>query len=231
MLTSADIDERWPVSPKSTVYGESKVEAEALVSAANCATMSTCILRPSTLFGEGDHQLVPSLHACIAKSETPYQIGDGTNLWDASYVGDVAFAHVLAVRNLLTTGTAAGEIFFIQNNEPVSFREFCLAVWKEFGHYPPFQVRIPQSLGLVVGVFAEAVSWLTGKENTFSRKSIMDACATRYASGEKAERILGYTPIVGLEEGLRRGCKDYAQRLRIRREESLGDKTLEKAPA
>jgi hypothetical protein len=31
------------------------------------------------------------------------------NLWDVSYVGNIAYAHALAVQNLLTTKSAHGE--------------------------------------------------------------------------------------------------------------------------
>ena len=177
-----DIDERWPVSRQSTVYGESKVEAEELVLAANTDSgMDTCVLRPSVVFGEGDPILIPSIHACIAKGETPYQLGEATNLWDTIYVGNVADAHVLAAQNLFSSKQAAGHVFFIQNNEPVSFRELCLAIWKEFGHYPAFRLEIPERLGIFIGLVAEWATWLSGRQTTISRKSVRDACAMRYA--------------------------------------------------
>lgn len=50
----ANIDERWPVSHPSLMYGETKVAAEALVLAADGKDMATCVLRPSVIFGEGD---------------------------------------------------------------------------------------------------------------------------------------------------------------------------------
>ncbi|KIX00504.1 uncharacterized protein Z518_10644 [Rhinocladiella mackenziei CBS 650.93] len=231
----ANIDERWPVPEKSLIYGESKVEAERIVIAANNPgriektregdedspqySMSTCVLRPSVLFGEGDNQLIPPIHACIAKQETRYRLGDGTNLWDTTYVGNVADAHVLAVENLFSAqpsvrcggmrrGTAAGETFFIQNNEPISFREFSLAVWREFGHYPPpLEIPIPAGLGWILGLFAEVITRIYGTTTTLSRGSVMDACAMRYASGDKAREILGYRPRVGLEAGIKRGCQ------------------------
>ena len=169
------------MSRNSTVYGESKAEAEELVIAASGSSMATCVLRPSAIFGEGDTLLVPSIHACIAKGETPYQLGEATNLWDTTYVGNVADAHVLAAQNLLSSQEVAGHVFFIQNNEPVSFRELCLAIWKEFGHYPPFRLKIPESLGIIIGFVAEWATWLSGREEiTISRKSVMDACAMRY---------------------------------------------------
>ena len=130
----ANIDERWPVSEKSSVYGESKMHAERLLLAADHRDMPICVLRPSVLFGPGDRQLIPPIHACIAKNELPYIVGDGLNLWDVTFVDNIADAHILAAENLLSSKTAAGEIFFIQNNEPVTFREFSLEIWKNFGH-------------------------------------------------------------------------------------------------
>jgi sterol-4alpha-carboxylate 3-dehydrogenase (decarboxylating) len=252
-MSYPNIDERWPVAAKSSIYGESKVEAERIVIAANTTReqtdesavdnpseqslhprpqrpILTCVLRPSVIFGEGDKQLIPSIHACIAKGESRFVIGDGYNLWDTTYVGNVADAHVLALENLLgirarrtaadadekdAVGSArlgpesaAGETFFIQNNEPISFREFSLAVWKEFGHYPPsLEIRIPEGLGWALGLVAELFTRISGRPLTLSRGSVMDAAAMRYATGDKASRILGYRPRIGLEVGIRRSCQ------------------------
>jgi sterol-4alpha-carboxylate 3-dehydrogenase (decarboxylating) len=164
--------------------------------------------------GPGDHQLVPPIHACIAKKETPFAIGASENLWDITYVTNIADAHVLAAENLSSSNpTAAGETFFIQNNEPITFRNFSLAVWKEFGHIPPFSIHVPETMAWTAGFLAEVVSYLTGKTITLSRWSVNDACAVRYASGAKAKRILGYEARVGLEEGIRLSCEEYKQRL------------------
>lgn len=216
----ANIDERWPlVEPgKASIYGESKAKAEKLVEAANTTTtgenksrvLRTCSLRPAVIFGEGDYQLVPNIVNCILdKLESPYRLGDGMNLWDTVYVGNVADAHVLAVENLVSARpTAAGESFFIQNNEPISTRDFMLQIWKEFnGHTPPFEIGIPVRLGWCVGALAEAYSWITRTPVTISRGSVNDATAMRYASGEKARQVLGYQPRVSMEEGLRRSCQ------------------------
>lgn len=169
--------------------------------------MVTCSLRPSVLTGPGDYQLLPAIHSCIAKWETPWVIGDGFNLWDVTYVTNIADAHVLAAENLVTTKTAAGEAFFIQNNEPITFRDFCLAIWAHFGHVPPFTVHIPEKLAWVAGLISEIYTWISGTPTTLSRGSVKDACAVRYASGEKARRILGYEARVSIEEGIRLSCE------------------------
>ncbi|KAL4998230.1 hypothetical protein BDV10DRAFT_194535 [Aspergillus recurvatus] len=208
-----NVDERWPTPHTSLIYGESKAAAEALVLQYSSDVMSTCALRPSVLCGPGDYQLVPAIHACIGKGETPFVIGDGLNLWDVSYVTNVADAHVLAAENLASLKTAAGEAFFIQNNEPIAFRDFCLAIWARFGHTPPFEVHIPKWLACLAGLVSEALTWVSGQATTLSRGSVKDACAVRYANGEKARRILGYEARVGIEDGIRLSCEDYARRL------------------
>jgi sterol-4alpha-carboxylate 3-dehydrogenase (decarboxylating) len=60
---------------------------------------------------------------------------------------------------------------------------------------------------MIVGMLSEAWTWLSGTATTISRGSVLDAMAVRYASGEKARRILGYEARVSLEDGLKRSCK------------------------
>lgn len=135
-------------------------------------------------------------------------MGDGFNLWDVTYVTNVADAHVLAAENLMTAEqTAAGEAFFIQNNEPITFRDFCLAIWAHFGHVPPFEIHIPESLASVLGFVSEWATWLMRTPTTLSRGSVRDACSVRYASGDKARMILGYDARVGIEDGIRLSCE------------------------
>lgn len=211
-----NIDETWPTSCNSLIYGESKAAAEALILAANSEELATCALRPSVLIGPGDYQLIPSIHACIAKGESPFVIGDGLNMWDVTYVTNVADAHVQGIENLLSTKTAAGEAIFISNEQPVPFRDFCLAVWAEFGHYPPHEIKIPRSVAAFAGSIADLVTRATGTPTTISKGSVNDACSVRYCNGTKAHRLLGYKPMVGIEEGIRLSCEEYKQRLKQR---------------
>jgi sterol-4alpha-carboxylate 3-dehydrogenase (decarboxylating) len=202
-----NFDESTPIGNAFLIYGASKALAEPLILAENSEDFRTCALRPSVICGPGDTQLVPTIHACIAKGETPFIIGEATNLYDFTYVTNVADAHVLAVENLLTTATAAGEAFLITNGEPMPFRDFCLAVWANFGHVPKFQVTIPVSVASVVGFIAERATWLLGTQATLSRGSVRDYTQTAYANISKARRVLGYEPRVGLDEGLKIACE------------------------
>ena len=53
------------------------------------------------------------------------------------------------------------------------------------------------------------VTWALGRRSTITKGTIMEAYATRYASGEKARRLLGYEARVGIEEGLKISCDYY----------------------
>ncbi|RAQ55859.1 NAD dependent epimerase/dehydratase [Aspergillus flavus] len=211
-----NIDEQWPTPSFSLIYGESKsAAAEAIVLKGSSDTVAACSLRPSVLYGPGDDRLVPAIHACIAKGKAPFIVGDGQNLWDVTYVTNVVDAHVLAAENLMSSRTAAGEVFFTQNNERITFRDFCLAIWAHFGHTPPFEIHIPGTLAYLVGLSCGFLTWVFGTTNILSRGSVRDACSVRYASGERAKLILGYRPQVGIETGIRLSCEDYARPMGI----------------
>jgi sterol-4alpha-carboxylate 3-dehydrogenase (decarboxylating) len=159
------------------------------------------------IFGPHDPILIPAIHACIAARSTPFILGTGTNLNDYIYVSNAADAHVLAVANLLTSQTAAGEAFFISNGTPVPLRDLCCAVWKEFGHVPPFEVHVPEALARWVACVTEGVAWLVGADAPFSRGLVSDACRVHYVDIRKARAVLGYRPRIPLDEGVRLSCQ------------------------
>ncbi|KAF2090843.1 putative NAD dependent epimerase/dehydratase [Saccharata proteae CBS 121410] len=211
-----NMDEATPTGNASLKYGQSKAAAEALVLAANKPSFQTCTLRPSMLFGPGDANLLPPVHALIGSRATAFILGPGTNLYDFTYVANAADAHVLAVDNLLATGTAAGEAFFITNDAPVPFRAFCVAVWSRFGHVPGFELAVPTAAARVLGTVADVVGRVAGVESALGAGSVKDAVGVRYASIEKARRVLGYEPRVELDEGVRLACEDFKRRMMLK---------------
>jgi sterol-4alpha-carboxylate 3-dehydrogenase (decarboxylating) len=104
----------------------------------------------------------------------------------------------------------AGQVFFITNGEPLYFWDFMRAVWKEAGHVQGglngsgVSVVLSHSVGIFLGGLAEWWSWLVGKEPGFTKYRVRYACTNRWYNIEKARRVLGYEPVVGVEEGIRR---------------------------
>ena len=190
-----------------------EAEAENLVLAANCEKMATCSLRPSVILGREDYQLVPSIQACIEKGETPFVIGNGDNLYDFTFVDNVAYAHILAIENLLGSKTAAGEAILISNDQPITFRDLMLAIWAQFDHVPQFTITIPGRLAVAFGWAVEWVAWARRTKTTLCKGSVKDALGTRYASQEKAKRLLGYAPIVDMWDAVRISCDALKKRI------------------
>lgn len=192
------------------------------------------MLRPSVIFGPGDPNLLPPIAALMPPSRRPddrrpslstsfpfqlpltaVALGPCTNLYDFTYVTNAADAHVLAVRNLLECAndsgmsspsplSAAGRALFITNDAPLPFRDFCRAAWAELGHVPPVEIRVPAVAARIMGFCADAVSALTGVEFALSAGAVKEALGTKYASGQAAREVLGYTPRVNMREGIRR---------------------------
>ena len=111
------------------------------------------------MFGPGDRTIIPGLYQVIKNRQTMWQVGDNSNLWDFTYVDNIAHAHVLAAENLITPeaslphGSAAGEAFMITNGEPVYFWDFTRACWAAWGHVNPRKIAIPMSLGYWLGLW------------------------------------------------------------------------------
>lgn len=57
--------------------------------------LSTVALRPSGIFGPGDPLFVPTIVDKARAGKMKYIIGNGTNVMDFTYVGNVAQAHLL----------------------------------------------------------------------------------------------------------------------------------------
>jgi sterol-4alpha-carboxylate 3-dehydrogenase (decarboxylating) len=198
-------------------YGRSKGLAEAFVLSPEHAEkgLQVCVLRPCPIIGPDETEAIGLIYDLIAKKETCFIIGDGNNLCDWLYIDNAVHAHVLAIENLLPIGpqTAAGQVFFITNQEPAYFWDVLLYIWAQFGHTPRFRVHIPVTLAVFIAALLEFITWLTGTPATLHRGSIKDAIRIRYADNGKSIRVLGYRPKIGLAEGLRRSCNGYKNQL------------------
>lgn len=149
------------------------------------------------------------------KGQHKFQIGDNSSLMDFTYVGNVAYAHVLAAEKLGDVKSeAAGQAFNVTNGTPVPFWDFASKVWYEAGCYIPNSKKIilPYGASIVIAYISETIYNIKAlfvdksklKEG-MSRSRIKQAMSSRYFNIEKAKRILGYEAQVGLEEGIKLG--------------------------
>jgi len=102
--------------------------------------------------------------------------------------------------------SVAGQAFFITNGEPMFFWDFARAVWAEFDHVSSSVWALPKPVGVLLASAAETWSWLVGREPGFTKKRVAYSTQSRYYNLERARRVLGYEPIVGVKDGITRTC-------------------------
>ncbi|KAI9720721.1 MAG: erg26, C-3 sterol dehydrogenase [Chrysothrix sp. TS-e1954] len=167
-------DERWSTvrgAAQGEYYTETKAEAESHVLTSNTRTppsraFLTTALRPASLFGERDVQFLPALISTLKDNRTNVQLGENSNLFDCTYVGNAAHAHCLAATALLGTHAALsnssggkggekvvvvaeqgkgvdGEAFMITNGTPVPFWDFTRSVWGAYARQAAQRTQLP----------------------------------------------------------------------------------------
>ncbi|XP_078430305.1 3beta-hydroxysteroid-dehydrogenase/decarboxylase [Wolffia australiana] len=213
-----NVDESTPYPEKfNDSYSETKAEGEKLVLKANGqGGLLTCCIRPSSIFGPGDKLLVPSLVAAAKAGKSKFIIGDGSNMYDFTYVENVAHGHVCAEKALAAEehgSKAAGQAYFITNTEPIKFWDFISKIVGDLGYESP-RTKIPVP---VIMPIAHVVEWtyktfarygMRVPQLTPSRVRLLSCDRTFDCS--KAQNQLGYEPIVSLQEGLQRTIDSYA---------------------
>ncbi|KAI8982298.1 3-beta hydroxysteroid dehydrogenase/isomerase family-domain-containing protein [Mycotypha africana] len=218
-----NIDENTPYPEKAIdVYTESKMECEKVVLAANGERgLLTCTIRPSAIFGPGDRQLIPGMIEVCERGQHRFQIGNNQSLMDFTYVGNIAYAHVLAAEKLAIPGSGvAGQAFNLTNGTPVPFWDFASRVWAEYGHYMPNDKKVILSKGAstVIALISETIFsikqliWDKSQlKEGLSRARIKQAMSSRYFNIDKARTLLGYEPQVGLDEGIKLSVAYYKE--------------------
>lgn len=216
-IINGDESLSYPVKHNDS-YSATKAEGEALVLKANGENgLLTCCIRPSSIFGPGDRLLVPSLVDAARAGKSKFIIGDGNNMYDFTYVENVAHAHICAERALASKGEvaekASGQAYFITNMEPIKFWEFMSLILEGLGYERP-RIKIPAVLMMPIALLVEFMYKLFASygmkvpQLTPSRIRLLSCNRTFNCS--KAKDRLGYTPIVSLQEGIERTIESYS---------------------
>jgi nucleoside-diphosphate-sugar epimerase len=183
-------------------YARTKALAEQAVIRANAPELRTCVLRPCGMFGEGDPYHVANVLRIVKADQLPFRMGDGRAAFQHVYVGNVAHAHVLAMRAVLEPGSrVGGEVYFVTDDSPVlNFFDFMEPILGELGYsLPPRSRSVPYPVAWSLGALLEGVAFacrpLFRFVPTLTRSSVRFVCHEHTFVGEKARRDFGYEPI------------------------------------
>lgn len=192
-------------------YAETKATAEQRVLAANGTALpsggalSTVSLRPHLIIGPGDNNLIPKV-VQAAKDGRLLVIGDGTNRVDITYVDNAAWAHLDAEAALTGPDAAcAGRAYFISNGEPVALWDWVNDFLPRVGA-PAITRKIGLGTAERLGGIVEWV-WRTlgiKSEPRMTRFLALAMGRSHWYDLGPAQRDLGYSVRVGLDEGTAR---------------------------
>jgi len=191
-----------------TIYCESKKLGEIEVLKASNEQLKTCILRPSDIYGEADPYHIDSL-INMAKTGFYVRLGNGKSKCQHVYVGNMAYAHVLAAAELWNGNKKlSGEIFFITDGDSSNFFKFFDQVVRGSGYKIfPKNLWLPKNLALAIGGISELIATIISpikKYNpTFSRFAVIYTCTDFIFSAKKAEGLFGFKPKYSSEQALK----------------------------
>jgi sterol-4alpha-carboxylate 3-dehydrogenase (decarboxylating) len=191
-------------------YAHTKALAEQTALAANGPELRTCAIRPCGMYGEADPYHVSHVLRLVQEGKLPARIGDGKAVFQHVYVGNVAHAHLLAMRHLLQEyPTVAGQTYIITDFPAINFFDFTERLVTPLGHaFPPASRSVPYRAAYALGALLEFAAKLLRPVVTFrptlTRSSIRVVCNDLSFVGEKAAGDLGYEPVYSEAEALER---------------------------
>lgn len=200
-----DINEsvNYPKKPVSH-YTATKALAEQLVLKANSDKLKTISLRPHLVWGPGDTQLIPGIlkRAKAGKLRKP---GRKKYWTDTTYIDNFIDAQLLAFKALDDNQACCGKSFFITNGRPVLIWDFINFVLATAG-IKPVQRTVPKNLALFIAWILEGIHLIfqLKSEPYITRFAIHELCTHHWFDISAAKKMLGYSPKINLNEGLKR---------------------------
>ena len=174
-------------------YTRAKLEAEQLVTQAVKSGLPAVILRPGQIFGGG----IPLINGAVARNAGGrwLVLGDGTLELPLVYIDDVVDSVLAAVTKNLTRG----EIFQIIDREALTQADVLALA----GGGKPI-LRLPRAVVFALGKLSELPLGALGKPSPIAKYRLESALAQLHYASDAAQRGLGWTPRVGVREGIRR---------------------------
>jgi nucleoside-diphosphate-sugar epimerase len=196
----AAVDEQSPfdLSPQDP-YTASKIEAEKIVREAHGQRgLQTVAVRPGAIWGTGDPSITPRIAALLRRGRAVY-IGRASNRLALSHVDNLT----LGLRLAAEAPAAAGQVYHLTDGETVTAREVIDGLAALLGKARPRR-SVPFFVLYLAAATMEGVARLLRWRSPppFTRYGVrLMASDCRY-DNRKAERELGFRPIVSFQKGL-----------------------------
>lgn len=191
-----------PLRP-GDVYQRTKLEGEVLARDAGARLgIDVVIVRPSGIFGPGDRRLL-KLFRGVARQRFPI-LGNGRIYYHLTYIDDLVDGFILCASHPV----AAHRTYLVAGGEVTTLNELVVLIAQVAGVRPPW-VRLPVFPFWLAGALCEAICVPLGVEPPLYRRRVDFYTKSRAFDITRARTELGYTPQVGLRDGIGRTLEWY----------------------
>ena len=198
-------DEQSPYHPYMN-YGRSKMQMElAIKERQQAGKLETVIVRPPWFYGPNQPPRQTLFFRMVRDGKGPI-VGSGNNLRSMGYIDNLCQGLMLAA----LTERANGQVYWIADKRPYSMNEVIDTIERlletEFGQKCAHKrMRLPgfaSEVALLADASMQAMGMYHQKIHVLSEMNKTIACSVT-----RAEKELGYSPKVALEEGMRRSMQ------------------------
>ncbi len=195
-------DETAPVRP-TDAYQRSKAAGEARVWAWYRRTgIPTTVVRPAGIYGPGDDRFL-KLFQRIQRGQF-LMLGSGRLFFHMTYIDNLIQGYLRCA----IEPAAIGEAFIVADAQPVPLNDLVARVAGVVGSEVP-RWHLPVWPFYAAGAVCEALCVPLRIRPPLHRRRVGFFTHQRAFTIAKAQRLLGYAPAVGLDEGLRRTAAWY----------------------
>lgn len=178
-------------------YSASKARAEALALAANRAGIfETLVVRPPMIWGRG----MPTLDHMVdnVRAGQFRWVGDGSQAMSTAHVDNVCHAAALALER-----GVGGEAYFVSDGRDSTLREVISALLRTRGVEPP-RATVPLPMAWAMAGLMEWVWRIFSRagEPPITRQMLRLIGQPFTTDISKAQRGLGYQPVISWEQGI-----------------------------
>jgi nucleoside-diphosphate-sugar epimerase len=191
-----NVDESAPLRPDSPVlYSSSKAKAEEIVRGAD---FETVVVRPRFVWGRGDTTLLPQMVEMVRAGRFRW-VGGGRQLTATTHIDNTVEGLWLAA-----TKAPAGGVYFVTDGEPTVFRDF-ITQWVGTQGVSIPDKSVPPGVAKAAAASAERIWRLLKRPGSppLTRFAVWVSSQECTIDISRAERELGYAPVITREDGLR----------------------------
>lgn len=190
-----------PLRPEDD-YERSKALGEEIAGGEAAAGLPVLIVRPGWAYGPGDRRTFKLMRAIAVRRF--FFVGDGSTREHPVFIDDLT----TGLARCRTADLAPGEIITIAGDEIVTIEDLCSRIARAI-EVPLTRLHVPREPLRTVARLLEVAFKAVGREAPLTRAKVDFFLKHRAYDTAKAKRLLGFAPLVRLDEGLPRTISWY----------------------